>query len=224
MRGLLYRSFFFLCAVILFGCASAPYKTSVQLNPEPGKLSLTQQDLDNTYNTAISTGLDLGYRVSSSSREQRIVTLNRLRSTDFVSETMVVGVEDKGPAAEVSIAYESPKPLADAAVKEFTDRFLAKLKVRPVVQAVAPAPSGSGAVRAEPVPRPMTVELPGETHLILLKKSNIRTEPSTKSKAITTLRKGEKVVKIDESGDWFNVRLPSGETGWIFKPLVKETE
>jgi hypothetical protein len=224
MRGLLYRSFFFLCAVILFGCASAPYKTSVQLNPEPGKLSLTQQDLDNTYNTAISTGLDLGYRVSSSSREQRIVTLNRLRSTDFVSETMVVGVEDKGPAAEVSIAYESPKPLADAAVKEFTDRFLAKLKVRPVVQPVAPDPSRSGAVRAEPVPRPMTVELPGETHLILLKNSNIRTEPSTKSKAITTLRKGEKVVKIDESGDWFNVRLPSGETGWIFKPLVKETE
>jgi hypothetical protein len=227
MRGLIYRSFLFVGALILFGCASAPYKTSLQLNPEPGKLFLNQQDLDNTYDAAVSTGLDLGYRVSASSREQRIVTLNRLRSSDLVSETMVVGVESKGPSAEVSIVYESPKPLADTTVKEFTDRFLAKLKVRPVaVQPVAPAPASSrpGVVRVEPEPRPTSVEASGETHLILLKRSNIRTEPTTKSKVITTLRKGAIVVKIDESGDWFNVRLPSGETGWIFKTLVKETE
>jgi hypothetical protein len=224
MRGLLYRSLCFLCAVILFGCASAPHKTSLQLNPEPGKLFLNQQDLDNTYNAAVSTGLDLGYRVSSSSREQRIVTLNRLRNSDLVSETMVVGVESKGPAAEVSIVYESPKPLADTTVKEFTDRFLTKLKVRPSMQPLAPASSRPGAVRVEPESRPMTVELPGETHLVLLKRSNIRSEPSTRSKVMATLRKGTIVVKVDESGDWFNVRLPSRETGWIFRQLVKEVE
>ena len=224
MRGLLYRSFFFLCAVILFGCASAPYKTSLQLNPESGKPFLTQQDLDNTYNAAVSTGLDLGYRVSSSSSEQRTVTLNRLRSSDQVSETMVVGVGSKGPAAEVSIVYESPKPLADTTVKEFTDRFLAKLGARPSVQPGAPAPSRPGAARVEPGTRPMTAELPGKTHLILLKNSHIRTEPGTKGKVITTLRKGGIVVKIDESGNWFEVKLPSGETGWIFKSLVKEVE
>ncbi len=221
MRGMLYRSFLFLCAVILFSCASSPHKTSLQLNPEPGKLSLTQQDLDNAYNAAVSTGVDLGYRVVSSSREQRIVKLNRLRSTDFVSETMTVGVESKGPAAEVSIVYESPKPLADTTVKEFTDRFLATLRVGPSGQ---PVPSQPGAVRVKPGTRPGTDELPGETHLILLKNSNIRTEPGTKSKVITTLRKGGIVVKIDESGDWFNVRLPSGVTGWISKRLVKEVE
>ena len=224
MRDLLYRSLFFLCALILFGCASAPYKTSLQLNPEPGKLILTQQDLDNTYNAAVSTGVGLGYRVASSSREQRIVTLNRLRSTDLVSETMVVSVESKGPAAEVRIVYESPKPLADATVKEFTDRFLAKLGARPSSQPGTPAPSRSGAVRANSEAGPMTVELPGETHLIFLKNSNIRTEPSVDGKVITTLRKGGVVVRIDESGDWFNVRLPSGKTGWVSKRLVKEVE
>jgi hypothetical protein len=224
MRVLLYRSFLFVCALILFGCATASHKTSLQLNPEPGKLFLNQQDLDNTYNAAVSTGLDLGYRVSSSSREQRIVTLNRLRNSDLVSETMVVGVESKGPAAEVSIVYESPKPLADTTVKEFTDRFLTKLKVRPSVQPLAPASSRPGAVRVEPESRPMTVELPGETHLVLLKRSNIRSEPSTRSKVMATLRKGTIVVKVDESGDWFNVRLPSRETGWIFRQLVKEVE
>lgn len=224
MRGMFYRSFFFLCAVILFSCASSPYKTSLQLNPEPGKLVLTQQDLDNAYNAAVSTGVDLGYRVLSASREQRIVTLNRLRSTDFVAETMTVGVESKDPAAEVSIVYESPKPLAETTVKEFTDRFLATLRARSSAQPVATTPSGSGAVRGKPETRPRADELSGETHLILLKNANIRTEPGTKSKVITTLRKGGIVVKIDESGDWFNVRLPSGRTGWISKGLVKEVE
>jgi SH3-like domain-containing protein len=124
----------------------------------------------------------------------------------------------------VSIVYESPKPLADTTVKEFTDRFLTKLKVRPSVQPLAPASSRPGAVRVEPESRPMTVELPGETHLVLLKRSNIRSEPSTRSKVMATLRKGTIVVKVDESGDWFNVRLPSRETGWIFRQLVKEVE
>jgi uncharacterized protein YgiM (DUF1202 family) len=65
---------------------------------------------------------------------------------------------------------------------------------------------------------------PGETWLILLKNGNIRSEPTTKSMIVTTLRRGEKVVKVDESAGWYNVRLPSGETGWVSKRLVKETK
>lgn len=224
MRGIFYRALFALWALLLFNCASAPYRTSLQLNPEPGKLSLTQQDLDYAYNTAVSTGVDLGYRVVSSSVEQRIVTLNRLRSADLVSETMEVSIESKGPVGNVSIVYQSPKPLEDVTVKEFTDRFLAKLRARPSVQPVGPAFSGPGSVRVEPGTRPLGAEQQGETHLILLKNSNIRTEPSLKGKVITTLRKGEKVIKLDESGDWFDVGLPSGGTGWISKRLVKEVE
>ena len=86
MRGIL-CFFFCLCTVLLFACASAPYRTSLQLNPEAGRLSLSPQDLDDAYNAAIATGVDLGYRVVSSSKEQRMVSLNRLRSTDLVSET-----------------------------------------------------------------------------------------------------------------------------------------
>ncbi|HME45009.1 MAG TPA: SH3 domain-containing protein [Syntrophorhabdales bacterium] len=221
MRGSLYGFLFFLCTLLLFSCASAPYRTSVQLSPEPGKLALSQQDLDYAYNTAVSTGVDLGYRVVSSSVAQRMVTLNRLRSTDLVSETMEVSVESKGPAGDVNIVYQSPKPLEDITVKEFTDRFLAKLKARPSVQ---PASSAPGKVRVEPETSSFTGEQQGETHLILLKNSNIRTEPSRKGAVITTLRKGEKVIKLDESGDWFDVRLPSGGTGWISKRLVKEVK
>ena len=223
MRGIL-CFFFCLCAVLLFACASAPYRTSLQLNPEAGRLSLSPQDLDDAYNAAIATGADLGYRVVSSSKEQRIVSLNRLRSTDLVSETIEVSVESKGSSADVSIAYQSPKPLWDVTVKEFTDRFLAKLKAQPSAAGAASAPPRHGRHAVEPDTRPVSGDQSRETYLILLKNSNIRSEPSTKSKIVTTLRRGEKVAKIDESAGWFNVRLPSGETGWVSKRLAKETE
>jgi hypothetical protein len=223
MREKVTRLFLFVfCAATLFTCASAPHKTTLQLDPDPGKLSLTQQDLDYAYNTAVATGLELGYKVVSSSREQRIVSLNRFRTADMVSETMNVDIESKGATADVTIIYESPRPLADAAVKEFTDRFLARLKTRP--SAPGPAPSSPGMLRVEPGSRDASPDKAGETYLILLKNSNIRTEPNTKSKIVTTLRKGEKVIKIDESDKWFNVRLPSGETGWVLKSLAREAE
>jgi len=227
MRDNVTRLFLFvLCAATLFACASAPHKTTLQLDPDPGKPSLTQQDLDLAYNAAIATGLDLGYRVISSSKEQRIVSLNRVRMADLVSETLKVDVESKGAFADVNIVYESPKPAADATVKEFTDRFLARLKTQASAQRSAPGstPSSPGMLRVEPGSRDARGDKPGETYLILLKNSNIRTEPTTKSKIVTTLRKGEKVIKIDESGKWFNVRLPSGETGWVLKSLAKEAD
>jgi hypothetical protein len=227
MRENVTRLFLFvLCVVALFACASAPHKTSLQLDPEPGKLTLGQQDLDHAFNTAVATGLDLGYRVVSSSKEQRVVSLNRFRMADMVSETMNVDIENKGATADVTIIYESPRPLADAAVKEFTDRFLARLKTQPSARPSAPVstPSTPGMLRVEPGSRDASTDKAGETYLILLKNSNIRTEPTTKSKILTTLRKGEKVIKIDESGKWFNVRLPSGETGWLLKSLAKEAE
>ena len=224
VRALSLCFLFFMCSVILPGCASAPYRTTLQLIPESGKSSLSQQDLDYAYNTAISTGLDLGYKVTSSSTERRMVTLGRVRGSDNVSETMEVIVESKDQTGDLNIAYRSSKPVEDGAVREFTDRFIAKLRTRPSIQAVAPAPAKPGNVRIEPETKPLTPEKPKETHLILLKNSNIRTEPGMKGKVIMTLKKGEKVIKIDESGDWYDVGLPSGGTGWISRRLVKEVE
>jgi len=227
MRENVTRLFLFvLCAVMVTACASAPYKTSMQLNPEPGKATLGPQELDQAFNAAVAAGLDLGYKVVSSSKEQRVVSLNRFRMADMVSETLNVDIENKGATADVTIVYESPKPLAEATVKEFTDRFHARLSAGQPARPMAPVavPSAPGALRAEPGPVNAGGDKPGEANLILLKNSNIRTEPTTKSKIIVTLRKGDKVVKIDESGKWFNVRLPTGETGWVLKSLVKEAD
>ncbi len=206
----------------MFACASAPHQSSIRLNPEAGKDSLTEQDLDYVYNVAISTGTELGYKVVSSSKEERTVAFNRIRTADLVSETIKVDIEKKGGAADANIVYESPKPLADITVKEFTDRFLANLKAKPASKSSA---AGSGGSQPKSTgAQDVGGDTSATTYMTLLKNGNVRVEPSTKSKIIRTLKKGEKVAKVDESGNWVKVRLASGETGWVFKSLLKETK
>ncbi len=38
------------------------------------------------------------------------------------------------------------------------------------------------------------------------------------------LKFGEKGEKLGSSGDWFNIKLPSGKSGWVFKDLVGEAK
>ena len=58
--------------------------------------------------------------------------------------------------------------------------------------------------------------------LIITAKTNVRSEPNSKSKSICTVHKGERVVKLDRSGSWFKVELISGSSGWVFKSYTKE--
>jgi hypothetical protein len=58
--------------------------------------------------------------------------------------------------------------------------------------------------------------------LVVIKPASIRSEPSTKSKIIITLKKGTKVEYVGKSGNWFNIKLSTGVTGWVFNSLVTE--
>jgi hypothetical protein len=58
--------------------------------------------------------------------------------------------------------------------------------------------------------------------LVIVKTASIRSGPTTKSKILATLKKGTIVEYLGESGDWFNVKLSTGVTGWVFKSLVTE--
>ncbi len=215
--------FLFFCIFALVGCASAPYKTSVQLEPQPGTTGASPQELDFAYNTAVSTGLDLGYRVVSSSAEERSASLNRLRSSDLVSETLEVSVESKEQTGVVNITYRSPKPLEETSVKEFTDRFMTKLKAKQAPPAAAPSPAPRKP-RTDGDAKPPAAESKKTNHVILLKNGNVRAEPNMTGKILTTLKKGQVVDKLSESGDWYEVELPKGGKGWIAKRLVKEVE
>lgn len=62
------------------------------------------------------------------------------------------------------------------------------------------------------------------THLATVKECNIRSEPNMNGKVLAIAKKGERFEKIGQSGNWFNVKLASGKSGWVFKDLVKEVE
>jgi uncharacterized protein YgiM (DUF1202 family) len=91
----------------------------------------------------------------------------------------------------------------------------------------APSPGTPTAPPTEPKKeevKPAPPPAPTEVYVITLKNANVRKETNPKSKIITTLKKGTKVEKIGQSGNWVNVQLPSGESGHIFHELVKEVE
>jgi uncharacterized protein YgiM (DUF1202 family) len=75
-------------------------------------------------------------------------------------------------------------------------------------QAVVPAPS-------------VSVEPSNTQSLVCIKQANVRAAANNKSKIIITLKKGEKVEHLGNSGNWCNIKLPSGLAGWIFKDYVK---
>ena len=56
--------------------------------------------------------------------------------------------------------------------------------------------------------------------LVVKRTANVRSEPNTKSKIVNTLKPGTEVQNLGKSGDWFNIKLSTGLTGWIFNSLV----
>jgi len=79
------------------------------------------------------------------------------------------------------------------------------------------APKDTQAADVPPSPSP-----PG--YLVVIKTANVRAAANDKSKIITTLKNGVKVENLGNSGNWFNVKLSSGLTGWVFKDLVNEAK
>ncbi|MBP8626636.1 MAG: SH3 domain-containing protein [Syntrophorhabdales bacterium] len=59
-------------------------------------------------------------------------------------------------------------------------------------------------------------------YLIATKQSHIRSEADINSNSLRIVSPGTKMEKIDESGNMFKVRLPSGLIGWIHRSLTQQ--
>ena len=70
---------------------------------------------------------------------------------------------------------------------------------------------------------PQEIQKPG-THLVVVKECNIRSERNSHCKILAIAGKGITFEKIGQSGNWFHVKLASGDTGWVFKDVVKEVK
>jgi len=54
------------------------------------------------------------------------------------------------------------------------------------------------------------------------RKSNIRSSPTTRSAIVTRAQRGDIFELKDESGDWYHIRLFSGELRYLHKRLAQE--
>jgi uncharacterized protein YgiM (DUF1202 family) len=57
---------------------------------------------------------------------------------------------------------------------------------------------------------------------IVLASVNLREGPSMDSKIISVLKKGAKLIVLEEKAGWLRVRLEDGKEGWVGKAMTSE--
>jgi len=93
----------------------------------------------------------------------------------------------------------------------------------PVPSSPAPAPKAEAAAPQGPLPveKPEIREETLSKPVMTAAATNVRLAPSTQSRIITVLSKGERVEKIGESGNWSKIKLPSGVDAWVFTDFLQ---
>ena len=85
--------------------------------------------------------------------------------------------------------------------------LLAACAARP--PAAVPPPAPAPAAAAEPQEHAIGTAHVGASTL------NVRTAASTAADIVSHARRGEKLVLLEDSGEWLRVRLPDGVVGWV---------
>ncbi len=70
-------------------------------------------------------------------------------------------------------------------------------------------------------PSPQTNQGGGDIVVVKAFKANIRKSNSTNSPIVTTVKRGEKLVILEEKGDWYHIQTESGVMGWVYKFLTR---
>lgn len=73
------------------------------------------------------------------------------------------------------------------------------------------------AVREAPPPPPVILKVTGSV-------LNVREGPSTTTTTVGKVKRGETLVLVGQEGDWYRVRLGSGELGWVHGKYVRKEE
>jgi SH3-like domain-containing protein len=111
----------------------------------------------------------------------------------------------------------------------FTD-FLEPASAAPSPVPAAPTVEAPPVKPETPPPPPVakvakpagkSAEGPAKDFFVTKKIARMRAEPNLKSKVVLVLKKGRKVEKLEESGEFVKVRLSWGDSGWVQKRLLE---
>jgi hypothetical protein len=66
------------------------------------------------------------------------------------------------------------------------------------------------------------IEISNAQALNIVKSGNLRSGPSTTAKVIGKVTAKQKVTQIEKSGEWYKIKLPSGQVGWANQILISK--
>ena len=108
-------------------------------------------------------------------------------------------------------------------------------QTKPASESTAKSPEMTPSPSSQPQPQlpsqpssppsntPEVTQAPAQrTTEIVLASVNLRKEPSMKAKIIRVLKKGTKLIVLEEKTDWLRVRLEDGAAGWVGKLTTAE--
>ena len=203
--------------IILTGC---PFSIKPVLVPEENY----KANYDKMFKAAIDAGTTLGYHVEFKDKERGMIKLlkqimdNNYRITVQFGKLRTyggkLGFQVYGQAKDIV------NPFIGKEVQEITDAINKAAKSGASSKETQPTSIPPSPPPTTPKLEPTSSETSDRIYLITIKNSNVRAAPNTKSQIIAVMKKGTKLEKISESREWFEVRLPSGETGYVYKPLV----
>jgi uncharacterized protein YgiM (DUF1202 family) len=138
----------------------------------------------------------------------------------------------RAPKAEAATAATAPAAaasLAAAGAKAETvspqpPPVAVAEKPRPAAGAAPPPKSKEEAVVLSAAVLPKKSEIKEEAlsaPLMTVAPTNVRVDPSTQSKIAAVLKKGERVEKTGESGNWTRIKLSSGKEAWVFTEFLQ---
>ncbi|UFJ38994.1 SH3 domain-containing protein [Brevibacillus humidisoli] len=105
--------------------------------------------------------------------------------------------------------------------------------IRPGSEADPVTGNGSSGSTTDPVSPPAApaVEQPAVQPTVTVDVSDLilRSQPTTESQRLTLLAKGTSLTVLSTEGDWYQVKTPDGQVGWVAgwlvsKPVQSETE
>lgn len=137
---------------------------------------------------------------------------------EIADEFLAALSKELATATNASDAEEAEKKPSQEIVQQPSQPIAEKTEVKPASEN-ATQPSSS-----PPAATPEVKETASQNTLIITAATNVRSTPSVRSKLISKLKKGDKVVKLSGSGTRIRVRLSSGLTGWISSRRTKESK
>ncbi len=73
----------------------------------------------------------------------------------------------------------------------------------------------------KPIPSPPIAPSSSTTKIFIWTFANIRSGPGYDYSVITTVQKGDKLIIMEQSGEWVKVRLGNGQEGWISSKVLE---